>query len=279
MKISGFTVVRNAIRYDYPVKESILSVLPVCDEFIINVGKSDDDTLNLIKSIDSPKIKVIETEWDFSRGMSELERQTDKALELCSGDWAFYIQADEVVHERDLNRLKKTMLKYLHNEDVEGIRFRWMHFYGSFYRYRIDAGWFQKQDRIIRNNGNIRSYSEAWGFRRKNGEPINTVKLRCFIYHYGWVKKIGFKIDNAQEMGGRTEAFIEKIKPKFDFKDLDKFPVYFGTHPAVMREKVVAHFPSQKDWANIKKKYFWSPLLWFRIRYKTFIRRKKALVK
>ncbi len=279
MKISGFTIARNAVKYGYPVEESILSILPICDEFIVNIGDSEDSTLDVVNSIKSPKIKILSEAWDFSAGMDELDKQTDRALQNCSGDWAFYAQADEIIHEKDLARLRKYMHKYLHDKNIEGFRLRWLHFYGSFYRYRIDAGWFQKQDRIIRNNGKIRSYSEAWGFKNKDGRPINTVKLRCFIYHYGWVKKMDYKIANAQEMGGRTKAFVDKIKPEFDFKDLSKFPVYFGTHPVVMREKIIVHLPSQRDWSNIKKNYFWSPLLWFRIRYKTFIRRKKALVK
>ena len=48
MKVTGFTFIRNAIRYDYPVKEAILSILPLCDEFVVAVGKSDDDTRSLI---------------------------------------------------------------------------------------------------------------------------------------------------------------------------------------------------------------------------------------
>ena len=64
MKVSGFTFVRNVLKYDYPVVESTRSILPVLDEFIVNVGRCDDGTLELICSISDPKIKIVESVWD-----------------------------------------------------------------------------------------------------------------------------------------------------------------------------------------------------------------------
>ncbi len=152
MKVSGFTIARNAVKYNYPIVESIKSILPLCDEFIVNVGDSDDRTLELIQSIKDPKIKIIQNKWDFSRGEIVLAEQTNIALSKCSGDWAFYLQSDEVVHEKDLPKIRKLMQKYLNDDNVDTLRFKWLHFYGSFNRYRIDSGWFQKEDRIIKNN-------------------------------------------------------------------------------------------------------------------------------
>ena len=63
MKVSGFTFIRNAIKYDYPIAEAIKSILPICDEVVVAVGKSDDETLSLVKGID-PKVRVIDTVWD-----------------------------------------------------------------------------------------------------------------------------------------------------------------------------------------------------------------------
>ena len=188
MKVSGFTIVRNAIKFNYPVVESIKSILPICDEFVVNVGDSQDSTLELIHSISSPKIKIIQNKWDFSKGEEVLSRETNLALGKCRGDWAFYLQSDEVVHEKDLPVLLKIMHRHLTNPEVDCLRFKWLHFFGSFYRYRIDAGWFQKEDRIIKNNGKIESYSGAFGFRRKDGKPLRRFKTNCFIYHYGWVQ-------------------------------------------------------------------------------------------
>ncbi len=135
--ISGFMIARNAIKFNYPVLESIQSILPICDEFIVNVGDSEDDTLNLIQSLRSSKIRIIQNTWDKTQGKEVLSFQTNLALQECKGDWAFYLQSDEVIHEADLTRLKKKMRQYVDDESVDALRFKWLHFYGSYYRYRV----------------------------------------------------------------------------------------------------------------------------------------------
>jgi len=66
MKVAGFTFVRNALKYDYPVVQAISSILPLCDYVVVAVGKSEDATLDLVRSINDPKIHILETEWDDS---------------------------------------------------------------------------------------------------------------------------------------------------------------------------------------------------------------------
>jgi len=115
MKISGFTFIKNALIYDYPIVEAIKSILPICDEFIVAVGKSDDETLKLINQIDPDKIKIIETNWDESLrlGGRVLAAETDKAFSNISKDsnWGFYIQGDEVVHEKYLDTIYNSLNK------------------------------------------------------------------------------------------------------------------------------------------------------------------------
>ncbi len=271
MKISGFTIARNAIKFNYPILESIRSILPLCDEFIINVGDSEDDTLNLIKTISSPKIRIIQNKWDFSQGKEVLSYQTNLALKECSGDWAFYLQSDEVIHETDLKKLKILMGRYLTDDAVDVLRFKWFHFYGSYFRYRIDAGWYQKQDRIVRNNGIIESWGDAYSFKRKDGQPLQTKDTRCFLYHYGWVQPgnvMTHRRVNAERIGFTTLADQER-KNEYSYGDLSRFPVYFGTHPAVMKERIQIHEASQRDWRSIQRRYWYHPGKILRIRYKT----------
>lgn len=274
MKVSGFTIVRNAIKFNYPVAESIKSILSICDEFIVNVGDSEDATLDLIESIDSPKIKIMHSNWDFSEGEAVLGRQTNAALSKCTGDWAFYLQSDEVVHEKDLPVLQRLMQRYLNNPDVDALRFKWLHFFGSYYRYRIDGGWFQKEDRIIKNNGEIESFSGAFGFRRKDGKQLRRIKTNRFIYHYGWVQPPAVMTQrrlNAERIGF-TNLYSEERKKIYDYGNLNRFPVYFGTHPQAMKAIVLSHDLSNQDRKKIVKRYWWSPLRWFKVRYKTFKR-------
>ncbi len=279
MKISGFTIVRNAVKYNYPVVESIRSILPICDEFIVNVGDSEDETFDIIQSIGSEKIRIIENEWDMSQKSAVLSYQTNLALDACRGDWAFYLQSDEVIHEDDLGKIKETMGRYQDDPNVDALRFQWLHFYGSYYRYRIDHGWYQKQDRIIRNNGMIESVGDAYGFARKDGQDLRRQSTGAFVYHYGWVQPqevMAQRRVNAAEIGFVS---LENEPPKeYSYGDLNRFPVYFGTHPRVMAERIAAHPLSQSDKRNIDRKYWWFPAKWFETRYKTGRRVKEKIV-
>lgn len=279
MKVSGFTIARNVIQYNYPILESIHSILPICDEFIVNVGDSQDKTLELIQSIKSNKIKIIENAWDLSQGKEVLSYQTNLALKQCRGDWAFYLQSDEVIHENDLSHLKKMMQQYLHEEDVDCFRFRWLHFYGSYFRYRIDGGWYQKQDRIIRNNQQIESLGDAFGFKRKDNQPLRRKNTGTLLYHYGWVQPqdvMAQRRSNAEKIGF-VSLSDEELGPKYSYGDLNRFPVYFGSHPHVMQKLVDQHSASQDDFRNIQKKFWWHPGKIFNVRYKTGRRIKRKM--
>lgn len=279
MKVSGFTIVRNARKFNYPVLESIRSILPICDEFIVNVGDSDDDTHALIASLNDKKIKIIETKWDMSQGKEVLSTQTNIALSHCKGDWAFYLQSDEVIHEDDLPRLTLGMKKYLSDEAVDALRFKWLHFYGSYYRYRIDSGWYQKQDRIIRNNGQIESFGDAYAFRRKDQKPLRRKNTECFLYHYGWVQPqdvMAARRKNAETIGFVQLKSHEKTD-EYRFGNLNRFPVYFGTHPKVMTPLVEEHLLSKEDKKEIDKRYWWHLFRWFKVRYKTGKRLKQRI--
>ncbi|MCK5580182.1 MAG: glycosyltransferase [Candidatus Omnitrophica bacterium] len=271
MKVSGFTIVRNIRKYHYPVIESIKSILPICDEFVINVGDSEDDTLGLMQSIHDPKIRIIENVWDMSMGKEVLSQQTNLALAACKGDWAFYLQSDEVIHEHDLPKLKKAMETHLHDAAVDALRFRWLHFYGSYCRYRIDKGWYQKQDRIIRNNGEVESCGDAYGFHRKDGKPLTRKNTGSFLYHYGWVQPEEIMTQrrvNAEQIGF-VELKEEDRTQKYSYGDLNRFPPYFGSHPGVMNDMVKAHQLSSKDFKDIQRRYWWHPMRWLKLRYKT----------
>jgi len=278
MQISGFTIVRNAVKYGYPILESIQSILPICDEFIVNIGDCQDETLALIQSIRNPKLKIIHNRWDMSMGKEVLSYQTNAALRECHGDWAFYLQSDEVIHESDLTQLVDCMKRLL-QENTDALRLKWFHFYGSYYRYRVDSGWFQKQDRIIRNNGQIESFGDAWAFRRKDGRPLKTKNTGCFLYHYGWVhspQMMAQRRLNAERIGFVTLTDYQG-QGEYSYGDLNRFPVYFGTHPKVMEKAVGAHALSQSDWKAVQRRYWWHPARIFRIRYKTWKRVRRNM--
>lgn len=261
-KISGFTIVRNAVINDYPVVESILSILPVVNEMIVLVGNSDDDTEGLISTIRSDKIKIHASIWDdnLKKGGEVLAVETDKAFQLISPDsvWAFYIQADEVVHEKYHDAIRKTAEKYKDDLRVEGLLFNYLHFYGTYDYVGDSRKWYHKEVRIIRNDKGIRAYRDAQGFRR-GSEKIRVKPVDATVFHYGWVKnprKMKEKLKNVLEYWEDSMNEPENIKRVagdiFDFNEFDSLKLFNNSHPAVMQKRI-----SEKNWAvdlDISKK-------------------------
>ncbi|MBK9358329.1 MAG: glycosyltransferase family 2 protein [Bacteroidales bacterium] len=251
MKVSGFTFIRNAIKYDYPVVEAITSILPLCDEFVVAVGNSEDETRQLIEGIGSAKIRIIDTIWDESlrEGGRVLAVETDKAFDALSAgsDWAFYIQGDEVLHEQFLEPVKQAMLKWKDHPEVEGLLLNYTHFYGSFDFIGDSRRWYRREVRVIRNDKSIRSYRDAQGFR-KNDRPLNVKQVDATMYHYGWVKPPEAQQAKQESFNKlwHDDNWVKKNIPKtegFDYSKIDALARFTGTHPGVMHSRI-----SRQNW-------------------------------
>jgi hypothetical protein len=237
MKVAGFTFIKNAVKNDYPIVEAILSILPICDEFIVAVGKSDDTTLELIKNINSEKIKIIETIWDAEPKVwgADFRNETNKALKAVStdADWLFYIQGDECVHEKYLETIKKEMEICLKNPKIEGLLLKYLHFYGSYDYVAVSRRWYRREIRIIKNIKGLHSYKDAQGFRINN-RKINVKLINAFIYHYGWVKPpTGF--NNKRD---KKDAMPIANENDFDYGNADRLILFHETHPKVIEKKL-----------------------------------------
>jgi hypothetical protein len=248
MKISGFTFIRNAIKYDYPIVEAINSILPLCDEIIVAVGQSEDNTRKLIENIGSDKIKIIDTIWDdtLREGGKVLAVETDKAFDAISNDsdWALYIQGDEVLHEKYLPVIKEGMLKWKDDKNVEGLLLNYIHFYGSYDYIGDSRRWYRKEVRVIKNDKLIRSYRDAQGFR-KFDRPLNVKSVNAEMYHYGWVKPPEAQQAKQQSFNKlwHSDEWVEKKIPKadsFDYSQIDSLSLFKGSHPEVMKKRIKA---------------------------------------
>jgi len=248
MKVSGFTFIRNAVKNDYPIVEAITSILPVCDEFVVALGNSDDGTEDLIKGINSPKVRIINTVWDDSLrdGGAVFAAQTDIAFNAISpdADWAFYIQGDECVHEKYLPLIKKEMEDNLDDKNVEGMLFKYLHFYGSYDYYGHSRRWYRREIRILRNNKAIHSYRDAQGFRW-DGRKINVKLIDAWIYHYGWVKPpegLKNKLRNFNQFYHDDNWLAQNLPEsfEFDYKNADRLIHFTGSHPQVMKKRIGA---------------------------------------
>lgn len=265
MKISGFSFVRNGIKLYYPIVESIISILPIVDEFIIAVGQGDEDDLTReqIAAINDPRIKIIDTVWDekyYQKGIIN-SIQTDVAKNACTGDWLFYLQADEVVHEKYLSVIQSRCEKSFDNEDVEGLLFRYKHFWGDYDHFHAGHGWYPFEIRIIRNRPDIHSWQSAQSFRRfdfydnprqeTGHHKLKVALLDAEIYHYGWVRPPYLMqnkrraLDTVHWGQKRARDYYEKAPKEFDYGPLDLLATFKETHPRVMQERI-----ARMDWKD-----------------------------
>jgi len=255
MKVSGFTFIKNAVKYDYPIVEAIKSILSLCDEFIVSLGNSEDATRELILSINSPKIKIFDSIWNenLRENGQVLADETNKALQNVStdSDWAFYIQGDEIVHEKYLDNIKKAMLKWKDISNVEGLLFKYLHFYASYNYVGDSRRWYRNEIRIIRPNIGITSYLDAQGFR-KNGKKLNVKPIDAYIYHYGWVKSplAQFQKNVYFQTLWHPDSYIEEWIEQnsndneiYDYSNIDSIKEFTNTHPEVMKKRV-----SEQNW-------------------------------
>ncbi len=273
MKISGFSFVRNGIKLYYPIVEAIKSILPICDEFVIAIGAGDedDDTRAQVAAINDPKIRIIDTVWEekyFKRGMIN-SYQTDIAMKECSGDWLFYLQADEVVHERYLPIIQKRCEELLNDNRIEGLLFNYTHFWGDYDHYHGGHGWYPHEIRIVRNLPKIHSYQSAQSFRwfdtydnprQETGtRKLNVARVDAHIYHYGWVRPPHLmqnkrrSLDSVHWGKSRAEEHYAKAPSYFDYGPLNLLAQFQGTHPAVMKDMI-----SSFDWQD-KLQFYGKP--------------------
>ena len=244
MKVSGFTFIRNGSSLGYPFIESIKSILPICDEFIVALGKSEDDTLNKIRALKSKKIKIIETSWNENisdRGFVYAQQKMI-AQYNCSGDWAFYLEGDEIIDPKDHKNILASMRQHLDNKNIEALAFQYHHFYGSPDWLAISPGWYRQECRIIRNS--LRSWDpDSLYFlimdKNKKGRYPRAALLDTFIYHYGHVRKSIYMNNKLKKVGkywGHKHSQFSKYK--IDPKALKKFE---GEHPLIVRSWLKEH--------------------------------------
>jgi glycosyltransferase involved in cell wall biosynthesis len=274
-KISGFSLVRNGIKFDYPFLESWRSILPVVDELVLNLGKSDDESLAIAQQFareeGQGKVRIIETEWPLNDPAKKksgliLSEQTNIALEACQYDWCFYIQADEVIHEADVPVIRKAV-EQAAKQDLDAVVFEYCHFYGSFNVIQQTRSAYRREMRIIRKSSGARSVGDAQSFRKPDGEKLNAVLSKARIFHYGWVrtpdamKEKTVFMDQLYHGDQAANASVPHSGDNYRYKSFWGLKQYQGSHPAVMNERIRAkgwnwdlkHSEFVFSWSDVKK--------------------------
>lgn len=235
--ISGFTFIRNGVKLGFPFEASIHSILPLVDEFVIAVGQGEDDSLERIQAINNNKIKIIETVWNehmTDRGFVYAQQKMIAQF-ACTGEWAFYLEGDELVHEAELGAIRASVNQHHSNPAVEALVFDYLHFYGAPDWLATSPAWYRRECRLIRNT--IRSYAPDGQYwvsmgRHKRGRTLNAALANAHIYHYGHVRKLHYmqqKMDQVTKYWGGTP-------PKVDYSQIDAQALqrFTGSHPVLI---------------------------------------------
>lgn len=240
--LSGFTLVRNAIKLDFPIVPAIRSVLEVCDEVVVNVGKSDDDTRDLVASVKDPRVRILDTVWDFTKKNEMIGMETARAMAACKGEWGIYIQADEVLHEDGARELQQRVRDWNDDPRVEGLLVKYLHFYGGFDTVATNRRWYRREVRCLRLGRDIRPYQGAQGFRvgpeyRKIGaRPTDAV-----MFHYGWARParaIREKYEASKVIYPWSRERSEREQQRGYLEWLPLLKHFAGAHPRAAREWV-----------------------------------------
>ena len=238
ISISGFTFLRNGVELGFPFEESIRSLLPLVDEFVIAVGQGTDDTLDRLHALKEPKIRTIETRWNerMSHRGFVYAQQKMIAQYACTGDWAFYLEGDEVLHEAELDNVRRALERHHANSEVEALVFDYLHFFGSPNTIATGPSWYRRECRLIRNT--IRTYAPDGQYwlvteNHKRGRNPRAALANAHIYHYGWIRQ-GEKMQKKMD---QVSKYWSHEPPKIRYSQIDSrmLSTFTGTHPALMQ--------------------------------------------
>jgi glycosyltransferase involved in cell wall biosynthesis len=245
--VSGLTIIRNGVRLNYPFLEAIRSALSICDEYIVVAGDSDDETLEALASLNDDRVRVIHTEWSplVQPRKYLLAQQTNIGIGFCRGRWCLYLQGNEVLHEKDLPRLRELMETHAENAAVEAMLVERLTFWGD-YRHYVAAypRRFKYTARIIRPHIGTYSIRDGMSFAvfddfSTKGRYPNAIDTGADLYRYDYVHTVEQQArkfaDAVHRAGTDVRADPDYFTTYYPRQFLARFE---GTHPAVMNQRI-----------------------------------------
>jgi hypothetical protein len=256
VRVSGFTIARNAIKLGYPIEESLRSLLPLVDELVVAVGDSEDETWEVVAGIGDPKILAFRTVWDMTKrtGGVVLAEQTNIALARCSGDWAVYLQTDELLHESELETIRRRLEQHF-RQATDGLSFAYVHFYGSYRTVQDNwCRWYRREVRAVRTGRGIVSVGDAAGFKiERHGRLQRLIRADsgAHVFHYGWARPPAVMSEKRQTVQrfydgeGKQQDLpgVERAQAENPYQHLGHLAEFRGSHPAMMQRLIAA-----QDW-------------------------------
>lgn len=251
-RLSAFSIVKNARIYDYPIDAALRSVLPLVDEVVVNVGRSDDETMDIVRGIDDPRIRIYERDWGSEKDRTTVvhSEETNFAMDRCSHDWALYIQADEALHDEDYGGLRAALAEATARPEVEGLVFDYVHFYGSPDWWSWGRRWYRREVRVVRRSSGVRSRAGAQGFRiPPDWRRVDAIPARARVFHYGYAKTLD-ALKARRRLWARYWSGDEEEWGKWEFTHPRELRPYTGTHPPAVRDWIAS-----REWPYRPEEY------------------------
>jgi hypothetical protein len=246
------------------------SLAPLVDEIVVAVGDSTDGCekalADLAAQLSCP-VKTFSSPWEAAahRGGAELSRQTNLALQATRGDVAFYLQADEIVHEEDYPKFRRDLEQFKNDSSLDALAFEYVHFYGTFDTVAYSRHWYRREVRALKTNRNLKSFGDAQGFRIQNADGTwskpKVALSTARIFHYGWVRPpqtMAAKSNEMDRLWQGTQLKSEKHTSENVYPPQYGLRPFEGTHPLVMQERVrdfQKNFPNFSPFENVKLKW------------------------
>lgn len=249
----------NVTIMDYPLEEAVYTALQICDEAVIVMGQSQDDTEQRVWSIfegyEPGRVVMCKQYFVYDRGWQQ--RWWNFAVAQTDAEWLLWLDADEAIHEGKVGKIHDLMEK----PDCGLIRFPFLHFYATKdYAIRMPlvhntrmgrrsigyrmVNWCTDQTpnnaacQVVFGLDGIEANAHSW-----EGEYIEDVDAP--IYHYGWCRDAtALAISQVKHRawyadgGGLERGTIPMVRPHpFDVKGKlsnGRLARWEGSHPAIM---------------------------------------------
>lgn len=244
VKLYGFAIIRNGVKYDYPFVESLKCLNNLCEEVYVAAGDSEDNTNEVLNDLGF--LNIENTVWDpalLKAGGVILSQQTNLILNKLRKDkkdvkhaWGLYLQCDEVLHQR---QFKKLLTDIWHAEEhgYDAISLRYFHFWQSHNKIAINKKWYPEEIRVVKLDSKVESWGDAQSFR--NCE--NVYQSDVTVYHYGHIRdEEKYKVKKKEFLElYHTEDKIDKYRKREKrFDDQTEVLDFFGPQPAIMKERI-----------------------------------------
>ncbi len=254
--ISGCVAARNSVKFGYPLRECLESLVPICDEVVLAYDPTTDDgTPELaIRLRDELGIVLFESPWDMNNMKKGLEigHQSQVAMDACSPstEWRLCVQQDEAFHEEDHSKIQELVRNDL--PGVTGFDFVRPYFFGNLHTIRRD--WSVKITRLTKKG--THTYDD---FDGQNCRPLNPLMHHAdsgiWLYHYSRIgdpQLIAKRVRNVDSFFHAEDNLPEESElAPYDFstREYDSYAftenpkethsellTYQGTHPLPFAE-------------------------------------------